>query len=100
MNRYTTVPSLQGTLAKRTKPTLQPNFAKEPFRPSRFNTGLRDIINLIYKKIEDNNSQCLTANISKLGVSGLLKVSTFNQNFNGLISKWLGNPSLLILANR
>jgi hypothetical protein len=30
-----TIPSLQGTLAKHTKPTLQPNFAKEPFRPSR-----------------------------------------------------------------
>jgi hypothetical protein len=30
-----TIPSLQGTLAKRTKPTLQPNFAKEPFIPSR-----------------------------------------------------------------
>jgi len=29
-----TVPSLQGTLAKRSSPTLQPNFAKEPFRPS------------------------------------------------------------------
>jgi hypothetical protein len=27
--------SLQGTLAKRTKPTLKPNFAKEPFSPSR-----------------------------------------------------------------
>jgi hypothetical protein len=26
----------------------------------------------------------LTANISKLGISGLLKVSTFNKNFNGL----------------
>ena len=27
---------LQGTLAKRTKPTLQPNFAKEPPSPSRY----------------------------------------------------------------
>ncbi len=32
-----TVPSLSGTLAKRTKPTLKPNFAKEPFSPSRSN---------------------------------------------------------------
>jgi len=30
-----TIPSLQGTLAKHTKPALQPNFAKEPFRLSR-----------------------------------------------------------------
>ena len=29
-----TIPSLQGTLAKTTNPTLQPNFAKEPFRNS------------------------------------------------------------------
>ena len=41
-----------------------------------------------------------TANISKLGVSGLLKVCTFNQIISGLICKWLGNPSLLILAKR
>lgn len=44
--------------------------------------------------------ETLTANISKLGVSGLRKVSAFNQIFNGLIGKWLGNPSLLILAIR
>jgi hypothetical protein len=59
MNRFTTVPSLQGTLAKRTKLTLQPNFAKEPFRPSRSNAGLRDGANLIDKLIENINRQCL-----------------------------------------
>lgn len=37
-----TIPSLQGTLAKRSKPTLQPNFAKEPFSPSRSNTKTAD----------------------------------------------------------
>jgi hypothetical protein len=47
-----------------------------------------------------SEAQCLTANISKLGVSGLRKVSTFIQNRNGLIGRWHGNPSLLILANR
>jgi hypothetical protein len=46
-----TVPSLQGTLAKHTKPTLQPNFAKEPFRPSRPNAGLRNIANMIDRLI-------------------------------------------------
>jgi len=54
-----TVPSLQGTLAKRTKPTLQPNFAKEPFRPSRSNAGLRDSANMIDKQIKNINRQCL-----------------------------------------
>ena len=47
-----TVPSLQGTLAKPTKPTLQPNFAKEPFRPSRSNVGQRDSADLIGILIE------------------------------------------------
>ena len=44
--------------------------------------------------------ETLTANISKLGVCGLFKVCTFNNNFNGMTSKWHGNPSQLILANR
>ena len=94
------VPSLQGILAKRTKPALKPNFAKKPFRPSHPNAVLRYSTKLIDKQTDNVNRQCLTANISKLGVSGLREVSTFNQNCNGLIGKWLGNPSLLILANR
>ena len=81
----TTVPSLQGTLAKRTKLTLKPNFAKEPFRPSHSNVGLRDSANLIDKLIVNINRQCLTRNIRKPGIAGNFKVSTFNKNFNGLI---------------
>lgn len=50
-----TVPSLQGTLAKRTKPALLPNFAKEPFRPSRSNARLGDSANMIDKQIENIN---------------------------------------------
>jgi hypothetical protein len=49
-----TFPSLQDTFAKRTKQTLQPNFAKEPFRPSRLKDRLIDKI----------NRQCPTANKS------------------------------------
>jgi len=60
MSQRYTIPSLQGTFAKRTKPTLQPNFAKEPFRPSRSNAGLRDSANMIDKQIDNNNRQCLT----------------------------------------
>ena len=41
-NQTLTVPSLQGTLAKPATPTLKPNFAKEPFSPSRSNAGQRD----------------------------------------------------------
>jgi len=42
INQQHTVPSLQGTLAKPAKPTLKPNFAKEPSSPSRSNARLRD----------------------------------------------------------
>lgn len=38
-----TIPSQLGTLAKRTRTMLQPNFTKEPFRPTR---GLRAITNI------------------------------------------------------
>jgi len=34
-SQHTTFPTLSGTLAKRSTPTLQPNFAKEPSSPSR-----------------------------------------------------------------
>jgi hypothetical protein len=46
-----TIPSLQGTLAKHTKPALQSNFAKEPFRPSHFDSGLRDSANMIDSRL-------------------------------------------------
>lgn len=46
------VPPLQGTLAKRTSPSLQSNFAKEPFSPSRSNAGLRDNANMVDKLID------------------------------------------------
>jgi len=54
------IPSLQGTSAKRTKPALRPNFAKEPFHPSRSKARLRDRINLIDKKNENINLKYLT----------------------------------------
>ena len=66
-----TVPSLQGTLAKRSSPTLQPNFAKEPFRPSHPNARLRAIADMINKRFENNNRQCLTHGIVHAGFSGL-----------------------------
>jgi len=59
LNVRSTIPSLQGTLAKPAKPALQPNFAKEPFRPSRSNAGLRYSVNLIDKLIDNINRQCL-----------------------------------------
>ncbi len=92
-----TVPTLQGTLAKRTKPMLRPNFAKEPFHPSRAIAGLRDTANLINKQIDSNNCQCLTHNIKQLGFSGL---RAFSPRFN-FFQRWIGtrseNPTVFIL---
>ncbi len=58
-----TFPSLQGTLAKHTKQTTQPIFAKEPFRQSSSNAGLRDSVNLINNLIRNKNRQCLIMHI-------------------------------------
>jgi len=63
-----TVPSLQGTLAKHTKPSLQPNFAIEPFRPSRSKAGLGNNAKLLDKLINNFNRQCLTSGHKKFGV--------------------------------
>ena len=67
------IPSLQGTLAKHTSPPLHPNFAKEPFRPSRSNVELRDNANMIDKLIENKNRQCLTMHKNNSRNSGKLK---------------------------
>ncbi len=42
MSQRHAIPSLQGTFAKRSKPTLPPNFAKEPFSPSHSNLNTAD----------------------------------------------------------
>jgi hypothetical protein len=79
------VSSLQGTLAKRTRPTLQTNFAKEPFRPSRSKAELRDSANMIDKKTESKNRQCLMYIQNRRDIS-ILKGCSPLQNCNGLIS--------------
>jgi len=39
-----TIPSLSGTLAKRTKPTLKQNFAKKPSSPSHSEADTKQIL--------------------------------------------------------
>jgi hypothetical protein len=95
-----TVPSLQGTLAKCSKPTLQPNFAKEPFRPSHFNDGLRHGAYLIDKQNENINRQCLTANIGKRGDSGCIQHPVSVSAFSSADTNELRKPRLPILADR
>jgi hypothetical protein len=60
-NPTQTFPSLQGTLAKRTKPTLQPNFAKEPSSPSRSDSR------------HDNNAAKLKTEILKTSTASFNK---------------------------
>ena len=63
-----TIPSLQGTLAKPAIPTLQPNFAKEPFSPSRSNAGQRDNAEKITRlDNEPKNGQFVTCGHKQYG---------------------------------
>ena len=99
--KFIIIPSLQGTLAKRTKLMLQSNFAKEPFRPSHVNDGLKDITNMIYKQNENKNRQCLTACIVHL--AGRTKILALSHLLNfsvGLIDKCFEAPNDTIHTNR
>jgi len=57
MNRNQThsIPSLQGTLSKRTMLTLKPNFAKEPCSPSHANLIEQQCI---MRLISDKMNEC------------------------------------------
>lgn len=50
--QHTTVPSLSGTLAKCSKPTLQSNFTKELYSPYQFITRTE----IDYSKMKENNT--------------------------------------------
>lgn len=92
MSQRFTIPSLQATLAKRSKPTLQPNFAKEPFGLSRSNLKTADAqetkngASIGVKCLIVNKAQYTARNIRKLGNVGKSKFCTFIQNCKGLIS--------------
>jgi hypothetical protein len=77
------------------RPSAHPKLVKECLCPNTLGTT-----KLIANILKMNKGQLVTANISKLGISSLLKVSTFNKIFNGLTGEWLRKPSLLILATR
>jgi len=86
-----TIPSLKGTLAKHTKPTRQPNFAKEPFSPSRSNPNTANS-----QKTKNGASigdKCLIINKAQHTIRGKkhcaesanLNNITFNKRLSGLI---------------
>ena len=94
------LPSLQGTLPKRTEPSLHPNFAKEPFRPSRSNSRLRDNAYMIDKQIENINRQCLTCGHKTFGVKWLFKHSATHQSLVTVDTNAARSPKRFIPQNR
>jgi len=92
-NPTRTIPSLQGTLAKRSKPTLQPNFAKEPFSPSLSNAKSTDAqetkkgTSIEVKCLKMNKAQHTTRGKNHCEVSAIFSITTFNQRLNGLIGR-------------
>jgi hypothetical protein len=62
-----TYPTLKATLAKLTRLMLQPNFAKEPFRPSRSNLGLGDSVLRTKNYLTNFNGQRTTRGVTNLG---------------------------------
>ncbi len=73
-----TIPSLSGTFGIPAKLALNPKMPKEPSSPSRSNARIER-----YLHCEMSQGQRTTANISKLGDSGLRKACTFNQKVTG-----------------
>ena len=89
-----TIPSLQGTLAKPAKPTLKPNFAKEPFSPSRSNTRIeRQCIKNEIIRLENNNGQRTTSCIVHLADSANIERITSNRPCSGLTGLCFESPN-------
>jgi len=82
-----TIPTLQGTLAKRIKPTLQPNFAKEPFSPSRSNacTDEKRFDKNETNRLRNNNGQRTTRGNTQLpGVAFAIRFGTLKCKTNNI----------------
>jgi hypothetical protein len=80
------IPSLQGTLAKRSKPTLQPNFAKEPCSPSHSNAYTADLDKtknralIASKYLKMNKAQHTTSGHKTLGTKWLFELQFSHQS--------------------
>lgn len=72
MKSKRTFPSLSGTLAKRTNPALQPNFAKEPSSPSRSNAET-DKCSIYEINDKMNKGQLVTRGHKTLGAKWLFE---------------------------
>ena len=75
------IPSLQGILAKHTKPTLQPNFVKKPFSPSYSNTKTsnaqktKNSVSIRVKCLKTNKTQHTTRGIKHWGLIDYISIS-------------------------
>ena len=82
MSQHHTIPSLQGILAKRTKPTLQTNFVKKPFSPSYSNTKTsntqktKNSVSIRIKCLKTNKAQHTTCGIKHWGLIDYISISS------------------------
>lgn len=86
MSQRFTIPSLQGTFAKRSKPTLQTNFAKEAFSPSLSNPKTADAqetkngASIETKCLKMNKAQHTTCGHKTLGITWLFEPQFSHQS--------------------
>ena len=100
-SQHTTFPSLSGTLAKRSKQTLQPNFAKEPSSPSRSIARTeRYCSKMKENSMTDKNGQLVTSCIVHLADSADFKGSTPIKLCSGLTGKCFENAKRHHTRNR
>lgn len=76
-----TIPLLQGTCRKLYMPIRKSDLRQEPFRPSRSNAGLGDSANMIDKRVENKDRQCLTRGHKTLGAKWLYEPRYSHQSF-------------------
>ena len=100
-SQHTTFPSLSGTLAKRSTPTLQPNFAKEPSSPSRSNPRTEMYCSKMKEKsMTDKNGQLVTRYIKNWADTTEIKGCSSLQTLYLFDSNVLRSAQLFIYRNR
>ncbi len=100
-SQHTTFPSLSGTLAKRSKPTLHPNFAKEPSIPSRTNAwSERHCSKMNEYSMTDKNGQLVTRYIKNWADTTGIKGCSSIQILYRFDSDVLRSAQLFIYQNR
>ena len=99
--KHSIFPSLSGTLAKRSKPTLLPNFAKEPSIPSRFKARTVRYCSKMNEYImTDKNGQLVTRYIKNWADTTEIKGCSSLQTLYRFDNDVLRSAQLFIYRNR